>query len=303
MSIPDLTLPCGPSRSFLLAASLIASIACSPAAAPDPTPTPNKPDVAPAPAVKPAPADPVAATPPTTPVAPATPPGPLRAQDPGAYRPCELAIETCTKQGKPCVDPSPCAINLVHVIPEGISLYLPLTKPETLRWRYAADERVLASPEHDYRHTGATTGIRARKDGRDETTVTFDKRGRLRQIGDNYRLEYTSDGRAAGSSDRGRGGKWKRTVTYAWAADHTYKVSWTYPDADEFCEPEPSTVDLDAHGRVTRQTYADCQIDYSEFTLNYHYDATNRLDALDVACSPGSPNATTWHLALKYECP
>lgn len=223
--------------------------------------------------------------------------GPLRAQAAGAYRPCELAVESCTQDGKPCGEQATCVTSLINVIPEGEPLELGLGKPETLRWKYAADERLLASPGFVYRHTGANTGVRARSDGSGEVAVTFDDAGRLREVGDGRR-EYTPDGRAAGFSTRGKGGKWKQTVTYKWTEKQAYAVNWTYPDADEFCEPEPSAVDLDEQGRVVRMVYEDCQINYSEYTLNYHYDAHGRVDAIDVDCNQGR-----WHLALKYECP
>ena len=225
----------------------------------------------------------------------------LRPQTANAWRPCELAVQPCAKRGKPCPADEQCMVTLARFIPEGTALDVLLKAPETRRWRYAADERLLEAPDWTFQHTSATAGFRSRKDGSQKLAVQFDAQGRLTTVGD-QRFEYLPDGRTAGYSTRSKAGKWKQTVTYKWDPRQTYGVNWTYPDADEFCEPEPASVQLDAEGRVAREVYADCQINYSEFTLRYGYDAAGRPVTLDVECQPGD-DASTWQLALKYECP
>ncbi len=249
-------------------------------------------DTASKPATPPAPASPDPAV-----VAPS---GPLRAQTPGAYRPCEITVQSCTKDGKPCAADESCYVSLARVIPEGEPIDVNIEASVSLRWRYAADERVLESPGYIYKHTGANKGSRARRDGSDKQAVEFDAQGRLTRIGRDIRIDYTPDGRAAGRS-YGKGNKWKQVVTYTWGPKETLGIGWTYPDSDEFCEPVPEKVELDAQGRVVREVFADCQINYSEFTLHYHYDAAGRPDALDVECA-GDPKPDIWRLALKYEC-
>lgn len=312
--------PCAhdPYRALVLVLGLLCSVGCGPgtdAGAPKPeaTVTPKPP---PAPGAtdgaKKADAAKVdgakdTASKPATPPEPAAPDpaavaasGPLRAQTPGAYRPCEISVQSCTKDGKPCAADESCFIALARIIPEGEPIDFNLKVSESMRWRYAADERVLESPGHVYQHTAATRGTRARRNGSDKATVEFDDKGRLTRIGGDIRIDYTPDGRAAGRL-RGKGKKWKPLVTYTWDANETFKIDWTYPDSDEFCEPAPDKVELDAQGRVVREVFADCQINYSEYTLHYHYDATGRPVAIDAECA-GDPKPDIWRLALKYEC-
>lgn len=247
-------------------------------------------------------------TPPTTPT-PATPTpavdavaaGPLRPQEPGAYRPCEIEVASCTKESKPCPADESCAVQLVRLIPEGEPLEYNLTGLGTRSWRYAADGRVLSGPDAVYEHTGPTSGFRVREGKR--TPVKFDAQGRLIQIGTDYRLEYTPDGRAAGHSSRTKGGKWERKLTVGWYENQRFDVSWTYSDADEYCDPSPETVEVDAQGRVVREVFRSCNINYSSFDLRYQYDTANRPVGLDIECEPEQANPSTWHLALKYECP
>lgn len=231
----------------------------------------------------------------------AAPPVQLRTQTANAWRPCEFAVQACTRQGKPCSEDEQCMITLARFIPEGKPLAVLLKAPEIQRWRYAGDERLLEAPDWTFQHTDATSGFRSRKDGSGKAAVQFDAQGRLTMVGA-QQLHYLPDGRTAGDSTRNKLGKWKPKVLYKWEQDQSYTVEWTYPDADEFCEPEPSSVELDAQGRVVREEFADCQINYSEFTLRYHYDAAGRPDALEVECQPGA-EARTWQVALKYECP
>jgi hypothetical protein len=75
------------------------------------------------------------------------------------------------------------------------------------------------------------------------------------------------------------------------------------PDGDEFCEPEPEKVRLDAQGRVLKEEFSSCQINYSPFTLKYKYDAEGHFSAIDVTCHPDdAASSVTWHLNLKYSC-
>ena len=37
-------------------------------------------------------------------------------------------------------------------------------------------------------------------------------------------------------------------MTYTWGPKETLGIGWTYPDSDEFCEPVPEKVELDAQG-------------------------------------------------------
>lgn len=292
---------------MMLAAGLCTVLACgqdNSAVRPVDTPSAMKsvePPVEPAtpPTVAPAEAKPTVAAD-TKPMV-ASPPAKLRLQIANAWRPCQLTVRPCTKQGKPCSAHEQCTVMLARFIPEGTPLELLLRGPRTERWRYAADERVFEGPFYAYQHTGTTSGFRSTKDGSNQVPVRFDDQGRITTVG-HRRLEYLRDGRTAGYSTRTNGGKWKPTVTYKWGAEQMYKVSWIYPDFHEFCEPSPASVELDGQGRVVREVYADCQFEsYSEFTLRYGYDAAGRPDIVDVECQPGG-DAATWQLALKYEC-
>lgn len=216
-------------------------------------------------------------------------------------RPCEIAVRSCTKGGRPCpADTRPCGVALARFNPDGDPLDLVLDKPTTLRWKYAPDGRLLESPTYTYRSEPDGSGVRRAREGGKDEPVRFDAAGNLVAIGDGFKLEYTPDGRTSKLSSRD-GAKWHE-VTYAWDAKQSFKVSWTFPDADEYCEPDPSRVDLDARGRVARESFESCQINYSPFSLAYEYDDANRPRSIDVQCHPGDAEATAYRLDVKYQC-
>lgn len=258
----------------------------------DPAPA-TPPDADPDAAFDPEPADPDAAV--------AGPPATGPKQTANAWRPCELKIKPCMKDGQPCTDDGGgCSVMLARFLPEGVPLEVHIEKPEVLRWRYAADGRLLASPGWVYEHTDATSGFRRGKGERKKVAVTFDDQGRLSQIGDR-RFEYLPDGHAAGYSTRRKDGTWERNVTYDWRPNETYGLQSTYSDEDEFCQPVPSSARLDPQGRVVREVFDDCRIYYSAYTVRYHYDALGRPDTLKIECKDGEV-PVPWTLALKYEC-
>ncbi|MBU1243598.1 hypothetical protein KKD52_06385 [Myxococcota bacterium] len=215
-------------------------------------------------------------------------------------RVCELVVEPCLRDGKPCAEISQCNVTLARVNPEGIPLDLNLDKGFTWSWKYAADGRLLESPQYTY--TLKENGIAERKsrEGDRTETVTFDGDARLAQIGEFGKLTYTADGRIAsvvqGGPDQ------VHTIHYAWGEKGTFAVSHDYPDTEEVCEPGPSEVRLDARDRVQEEKFSECQINYSPFNLKYEYDAQNRPTAIDVTCYPAEPTAVTWRLKLKYDC-
>jgi hypothetical protein len=217
-------------------------------------------------------------------------------------RPCELTVGPCTQGGEPCGDPEQCYVILARVIPEGIPLQLNLEGLASYRWRYAADGRLLETPWHTFRHTGASSGLRRRRGAAEETEVLFDAQGRLTQIGSNLRLEYTPDGRTAGYSQLTDRGTWAERVTYEWGPRETFSVDWTYPDSAEYCDPGPSEVALDQHGRVVRELFNSCGINYSEFALSYRYDALGRFETIDVECEADDLAPETYRLVLSHEC-
>ncbi len=240
-----------------------------------------------------------------TPDRKATDPGKLPDPKPAVVIPpparvCELTAEPCVRDGKPCAEISQCNVTLARIIPEGIPLELNLEAAFTWRWSYAADGRLLSSPQYTYTLKDDGTGVRTGREGGRTETVTFDAEGRLALIGDFGKITYTADGRIAsviqGGRDQGH------TIRYTWGDRGTFAVSHDYPDAEEVCEPGPTEVLLDARDRVQEEKYSECQINYSPFNLKYEYDAQNRPTAIDVTCYPAEPTAVTWHLKLKYDC-
>jgi hypothetical protein len=194
-----------------------------------------------------------------------------------------------------------CNVTLARLIPEGEPLDLGLDRPASYRFRYAPDGRILESPEHLYSHANATLGSRRRKDGRGEVeTVRFDSQGRIVQVNGSYKLTYTANGRTRGRWELVKN-QWKQVVTYNWNANGTHDVTWTYPDSMEYCVPGTERVELDGNGRVKKEVYASCNINYSNFTLDYHYDELSRFSNVEVQCDTGE-KPVVFHLDIDYRC-
>jgi len=215
-------------------------------------------------------------------------------------RVCELVVDPCLRDGKPCAEISQCNITLARVNPEGVPLDLNLDKAFTWSWKYAADGRLLESPDYTYTVKEGGTGERRSREGERTETVTFDSDGRLALIGESGKITYTADGRTE-SVSHGNGDQ-VQTINYRWGEKGKFTVDHNYPDSEEVCEPGPDEVILDATDRVQQEKYTACQINYSPFSLKYEYDAQNRPSAIDVTCYPAEPTAVTWRLKLKYDC-
>jgi hypothetical protein len=219
---------------------------------------------------------------------------PQRFRDIG--RPCAINVEPIR-----VLKDAQCNITLARLIPEGEPLDLGLSGPVSYRFRYAPDGRILESPEYIYTHADATSGSRRRKDRQGEVeTVWFGSQGRIAQVGGRYKLEYTTNGRTRGRWELVNG-DWKQVVAYAWGANETHGVTWTYPDSNEYCVPGTEQVRLDGIGRVSKEVYASCAINYSQFTLHYEYDATGRFSSVKVSCDAGE-TAVIFKLSIDYEC-
>jgi len=210
---------------------------------------------------------------------------PVAPVDSVPVRPCEVRLTSVVhRDNNECVE-------LRRVAPEGLPLLACFRDGPPLRFRYDTQGRIVSSPEARYEHSGATS---TRIGGKTRTSMRFDlKTG---QVLSNQGATYSYDPRGRLSRVDSGG----RFLKYTYAPDGTYKTSHNYPDRDEFCEADLVELRRDARGRVAVDRFDNCGINETPHTLTYRYDASDRIEAIDVDFS--SDGSVDGVVQLRFTC-